>query len=57
MKRSEKTMGDCEGMCVERGQGSVGEAHRESTTMGSGGIKSLCGGVLVGWWRNVHVGG
>ena len=56
MKISEKTMGDCEGMCVERGRRSVGEAHRESAIMGSGGSKRLCGGMCIGWWRSIHVG-
>ena len=56
MKRSEITMGDCEGICVERGRRSVGEAHRESAIMGSGGSKRLCGGMCIGWWRSVHVG-
>ena len=44
-------------MCVERGQGSAGEAPRESAAMGSGGSKRLCVGIHVGWWRKVRVGG
>ena len=57
VKLSENTVGYYEGMCVERGQGSLGEAHRESVAMGSGGSKRLCGGVLIRWWRKFHVGG
>ena len=55
VKISENMVGYCEGVCVERGRGSAGEAHRESVAMGSGGSKRLCGGVLLGWWRKFCV--
>ena len=55
VKISENMVGYYEGMCVERGRGSAGEAHRESVAMGSGGSKRLCGGMHVGWWRKVPV--
>ena len=50
MKISENMVGYYEGMCVERGQGSAGEAPRESAAMGAWAYEE------IGEWAGIDEG-